>query len=310
MDHRNRQLARTLSKHDALITRYQAKALGLSAAEIHGYLARGTLQRVHRNVYRAPAAPETPRQRLRAACLATGTAGVASHTSAAWMWNMIDRAPDTPEISVNSSSLPLLKGVRVHRSRDLDHARTILRTGIPTTDPLRTLVDLGTVMAAPDLTDVLHRTLTTRLLTLQAVVAELNRLSRQGRPGVKRLRGVLTACGLAAAPHPSVLESMMLRLIIDHALPVPVIEMTAGPNGEYRLDFAYPLIKLAIEVDGYIWHFTPEQLRRDHRRRNRLVADGWQTLVFTWMDVTQRPHEVAAEIRAAMHRLGAPIVRA
>jgi hypothetical protein len=71
------------------------------------------------------------------------------------------------------------------------------------------------------------------------------------------------------------------------------------------VDFAYPLIKLAIEVDGYVWHFTPEQLRRDHRRRNRLLADGWQTLVFTWIDVTQHPHEVAAQIEAALHRLGA-----
>jgi hypothetical protein len=142
---------------------------------------------------------------------------VASHTSAAWLWNMIDRAPDMPEISVNSSSLPLLRGVRVHRSRDLDHSRTILRTGIPTTDPLRTLVDLGTVMAAPDLAPVLHRTLASRLHTPQAVVAELNRLSRQGRPGVKRLRGVVRDCGLVDAPHPSVLEAMTLRVIIDHA---------------------------------------------------------------------------------------------
>jgi hypothetical protein len=99
---------------------------------------------------------------------------------------------------------------------------------------------------------------------------------------------VITDCGLAAAPRPSVLETLMLRLMIAHALPVPAIEIVARPNGEYRLDFACPLIKLAIEVDGYIWHFTPEQLRRDHRRRNRLIAEGWQTLVFTWMDVTQR----------------------
>jgi very-short-patch-repair endonuclease len=97
----------------------------------------------------------------------------------------------------------------------------------------------------------------------------------------------------------------MLRVLVEHDLPRPAIEFVAGPRGEYRLDFAYPAVKLAIEVDGYIWHFTPEQQHRDHERRRRLFADGWTVLVFTWTDVTQRPQRVAAEIRAALISLGA-----
>jgi very-short-patch-repair endonuclease len=235
--------------------------------------------------------------------LAAGDSAVASHRSAAWLWKLVDRPAHPAEVTVPISGIRALPGVRVHRSRDLDPDRTIVRIGIPTTDPLRTLVDLGAVMAAPQLTDMLDRSLATRLVTLQGVVAEVDRLSRHGRPGVKRLRGVIKSRGLVGAPHPSVLESRMLRLLSKHQLPTPAIEITVGPEGQYRLDFAYPSVKLAIEVDGYVWHFTPEHQRRDNRRRNWLHANGWHTLIFTWIDVTYHPDEVAAAIQATLHTL-------
>jgi hypothetical protein len=180
-----------------------------------------------------------------------------------------------------------------------------MKAGIPTTDPVRTLIDLGAVVDATILTQALDRALAMRLVTVEAAVAEINRLSRQGRPGPKRLRQVIADRGHIGAPNPSVLESHMLRLMVKHNLPIPSIEVVVGPNGEYRLDFADVPIKLAIEVDGYAWHSNPEQLRRDHRRRNRLHAGGWHTLVFTWTDVTEHPDEVAAEIRAMRRNLGA-----
>ncbi len=264
-----REVAESIRSHDGLIARRQALALGLSAAQIQGYLDRGTWERVHREVYRATSAPRTDRQLLRAACWGAGDRAVASHASAAWLWDLRDRAPARPEITVPTSWAPDLKGVRVHRSRDLGRARTTVRTGIPVTDPVRTLVDCGGVMAGPELSDLLDRGLALRLVTLRSVLAELRRLSRPGRPGPARVRDVIAERGMTGAPHPSVLESRMLRIFLRHRLPVPAVEIVAGPDGEYRLDFAYPPVKLAIEVDGYVWHFTPEHQHRDHQRRNR-----------------------------------------
>ncbi len=288
-----------------MITRAEAVALGLSRSDIEGYLDRGTWERVHRNVYRLGGSPTNPRQNLRAACLAAGSDVVASHISAAWLWDLVERAPERPEITVPTTWRPELTGVKIHRSRDLDLSRTIIRSGIPTTDPLRTLVDLGAVMTPPELSDIIDRSLARRLVTLQGVVAEIDRLSRRGRPGLKHVRAIVQSRGLSGAPYPSVLESRMLRLLRQYRLPAPVIELTVGPEGQYRLDFAYPDIKLAIEVDGYVWHFTPEHQRRDNLRRNWLHANGWHTLTFTWTDVTQRPQRVAADIRAALASLGA-----
>ena len=53
-----------------------------------------------------------------------------------------------------------------------------------------------------------------------------------------------------------------------------------------------------IEVDGYAYHSSPEQLQRDNARRNALEVEGWQFLVYTWLDVTREPRRVAAEIAA------------
>jgi very-short-patch-repair endonuclease len=96
---------------------------------------------------------------------------------------------------------------------------------------------------------------------------------------------------------------MMQELMEGYQLPTADVQVNAGPDGEYRLDVAYVRIKFAVEVDGYCWHFTPEHQRRDHARRNKLVAGGWQFLVYTWLDLKRRPAEVAAQIVHMHERL-------
>jgi very-short-patch-repair endonuclease len=73
-----------------------------------------------------------------------------------------------------------------------------------------------------------------------------------------------------------------------------------GPDGEYRLDYAIPDAKVALEVDGYVWHFSPEHKRSDEARRRRLVLEGWRRLVYTWVDVMREPAGLAREYLAAI----------
>jgi very-short-patch-repair endonuclease len=61
---------------------------------------------------------------------------------------------------------------------------------------------------------------------------------------------------------------------------------------------------IAIEVDGWNTHGTPRALDSDLDRQNGLVLRGWRVLRFTWKQVTQRPDEVAATIRAALRASG------
>jgi very-short-patch-repair endonuclease len=53
----------------------------------------------------------------------------------------------------------------------------------------------------------------------------------------------------------------------------------------WRLDFAWPAQKVAVEIDGGTWvrgaHNRPVRIAQDHEKRNALVLMGWRVLTFT-----------------------------
>ena len=64
----------------------------------------------------------------------------------------------------------------------------------------------------------------------------------------------------------------------------------------YRLDFAWPNQKLAVEVDGHDYHKTKEQRSYDAQRDRDLLRLGWTTVRFTGSDVFRNADGVAKEI--------------
>ena len=63
-----------------------------------------------------------------------------------------------------------------------------------------------------------------------------------------------------------------------------------------EVDFAYPEIRVAIEVDGWSVHGTPEAMSADFVRQNMLLRLGWTVIRFTWAQVMREPGYVASEI--------------
>jgi hypothetical protein len=303
------QLNSWFRAHDNLITRTRATAIGLTKDEIHGFLARNEWERLHPSIFRDASSPRSHRQLLVAALLAAGHGAVASHQSAACIWGLVSEPPVEPEVTVPERWGRKLKGVKVHRSPGPDQPKAVLHDGIWVTTPLRALADMAGSADVSVLKDAIDRGATTRLFTPKAMVAELQRRARQGRPGIAKLREALTERGVIGAPRPSVLERMMYDLMTRFNLPSADIEVEVGPDGEYRLDIAYVGIKFSIEVDGYIWHITPEHQQWDHSRRNKLETDGWHNLIYTYLDVARRPEYVAAEIMRMYRRLMAAVPR-
>jgi hypothetical protein len=297
----DKKLRDWLRTHHGVIGQSEARQLGATEGLVRAKLAMGEWEEVHRSVYRDAASAKTDHQRLRAACVLTAPVGVASHRSAAWLWGMRDRPPGTPELTVPHGCHhgERTKGVVVHRSRDLDRSSVRQWEGLPVTTPLRTLVDLGALVTPQQLADAVDRALAKQLITIPRLLDEVNRLGRRGRRGAGALRQLLKDRGFIGVPHPSVLESKALRIFGRYRLPIPECELVVGPDGEYRLDFAYPAIKLAIEVDGYVWHFSPAHKERDETRRNAITLSGWTILVYSWPRITQDPVGVAAEIAEA-----------
>ena len=70
---------------------------------------------------------------------------------------------------------------------------------------------------------------------------------------------------------------------------------------KFRIDFAFPMEKVAIEFDGYRYHgFSKKGFKQGLERQNILVAHGWRVLRYTLTDVRDRLDDVMTEIGAAL----------
>ncbi len=299
-----RELRARFRAQHGLITRLDMRLLGLTVAEERQRRATGEWERAGPGVLRVAASPRTAQQELLAACFACGPVAVASHQSAAWMWGLLDRVPDRHAVTVARTGRTRLPRTDVHRPVDYP-AHVVVLQNIPCTNPLRTLVDLAAASPADSLDAAVDRALAKRLLTVEAIVAELDRLARQGRTGVVALRDSLSRRGLVGAPHPSVLESRVLRLLHQHGIRPLACEVKMGPGGRYRVDVLLAP-RVVMEVDGHAYHADPEQVAEDKRRRTRLRLDGMIVLDYTWRDVVYDPRRVIQDGFEAMAVASAP----
>lgn len=293
------------ARQHGLVTRHQLTESGMRPSTITDWARRGQLRRVRPGVFATPGSNPTDLQRLMAVVLAAGDGAVASHRAAAWLWDLVDDL--TFEITVPRARRLRPEGATVHRPLDDHVARRSIRFGVPVTNPLRTLCDLGSVVSADELSLAVERALTTRLVSVKGLRREATESAAQGRRGPRALIDVLEARALTDRPPDSVFESRVAAFFRRHRLPRPVYQYTVRRSGRFlaRVDFAYPEWLLAIEFDGHDAHRTPAQLQRDLTRQNLLVTAGWTILRFTWADVVERPEVVAATIRAQLANLGA-----
>jgi very-short-patch-repair endonuclease len=173
-----------------------------------------------------------------------------------------------------------------------------VRDRVPVTSPARTLVDLAGMLDEESLEavveDFFHRGVTTPL----AVQRCLDASGGTGRPGSHLLRALLA--DRDEAPLELKLEVKLWRLLRKAGMrPVRQFEVRCGGN-TYRLDFAWPKLKVAVEGDGYAAHGGRTAFVRDRRRLAALVAAGWMIVPVTWDDVTTRAGAVVETIRAAL----------
>lgn len=294
-------VAAITARQHGLVERSQAVAAGVSARDLER-LCPVHLERVHPAVYRLAGSPPSRDQRLLAACLAAGPDAAVSHRSAAASWALVDGEADRIELVTPRRRSLDLRHVMVHRSLDLRAEHVSRRNGVPTTHPMRTLVDLGAVVSRRAVADALERALVARLCSVAAVEAMVFDVSQRGRNGVGVLRRIVDDRALRAASPDGLLEPRMARLFVRFELPAPTYQFVVTDGGVFvaRVDFAYPELRIAIEVDGFAVHGAPDAMAADFVRQNRLLALGWTVLRFTWHQVVREPAKVAAAIRAVL----------
>jgi very-short-patch-repair endonuclease len=264
---------------------------------------------VHPGVARLVGTAQSGEQKIMAAVLAAGPGALASHRSAAHLHGVPSMHPPPVDIIVparppsrhgpRGKSVAGLDGVFTHRPRDLARTAPHRIDGIPCTNILRTLVDLGAV-AAPAVSGAVGHALTNDLASLAAIETALVAHAERGRHGVTALRRAIDDWALDAKPADSVLEPAMSRLISRYGL--PPVEFHARVGGR-EVDFWVIGTPIVLECDGWRYHGkNRSQFERDRSDDAEFAAHGWIVLRFTYRKITTRPSEVARQIRQTIER--------
>lgn len=268
----------------------QAREAGLSQDAVDRRVARGRWERLHPGVYLAADHPYTDEVRLRAAALWAGKDAVPHGVAAAWWHELGPRLPDTVEVTVPRRRNPGRRpGVSVRR-RDLPYpdlvgVRDLWVTALPLT-VLEAAISLG-----PEGSALLDGALQRRVRFPAVYRAHSRNLGRQGSAAAGRL---LTVSADRAASHA---ERLLVKLL--RGAGITGWEQNHPVLG-YLIDLAFPAHRVAVEVDGWAWHMTPDRFIRDRQRQNAVVNLGWTVLRFTWHDLVGRPARVVDDIRAAL----------
>ena len=239
-----------------------------------------------------------------AATLAAGHSACASHLTAASLWRLECSYAKHIDVSVADRRDVHLGSVVVHRPRRLDTKDRTRIGAIPVTTPTRTLLDIAAVLESSELEVALDDALRRRLVRLRPLLRRATATAPQGRRGIPKLRRLL-AERTADVQSESALETRFLQLLRRSQLPklTPQYTVTRG-DGSFvaRVDFAYPNMRIAIEIDGYAFHEGRQRWDRDRARQNDLIDEGWTVLRFTKTDIEHRPDSVIASIRRAIDR--------
>ncbi|MFT4262195.1 MAG: type IV toxin-antitoxin system AbiEi family antitoxin domain-containing protein [Nocardioides sp.] len=278
---------------------------GWKRNDIRDACGTGVLRRVVRGVYVPVGLEDTLDLRARSIAKVVGPSHVLIDRSAAWLHGVstLTLAETETLAPIETAALrgrnPTDRRDVVGRSRDLGVDDVMVVAGVRVTTPLRTALDLGCELrrreAMAGMNDLarLHR------FTSLDLAAELPRF--KGRRGVVQLKDLVP---LVRHVMESPRESWTWLAIADAGLPLPECQLWVDVDGvpTYRLDFGYPVQKVAVEYDGVAAHLAaPEQRRHDEERRRRLQLLGWTVIVVRSGDFTGRSLDRwLDELRAAL----------
>ncbi|HEV3472610.1 MAG TPA: hypothetical protein VG408_05315 [Actinomycetota bacterium] len=153
------------------------------------------------------------------------------------------------------------------------------------TAPARTLLDIANTASRSDLESALDHCLRLRLTTFLELGCLLG-TARRGVPGAKALRRAVEERNDDKPIPESVLESRLWRPLQAAGGPAPERQYPVHYGGtRYRLDFAFPHAKIAIEAQSFMWHNDRSSWEKDLEKSNALVALGWKLIQVTWDDL-------------------------
>ncbi len=188
----------------------------------------------------------------------------------------------------------------IHTTIDLDPIDRETCRGLAVTAPARTIIDLIRFEPASRVTAAIDSALRDGLTTETHLHSRIAKLRTKGRHGMPELLRILEGSEITRGGH-SWLERRFLELAGEAGLPRPDTQQVLTRAGDrlVRVDFRFPNTRVVVEVLGYRFHRTQEQMQRDAERMNRLLLDGYVVLQFTYLHVTESPEWMIDQVREA-----------
>jgi predicted transcriptional regulator of viral defense system len=303
MEASHRPLAELATRQHGVVSTRQLAELGYgrnSASKAHGV---GRLHRVCRGVYAVGHEDLTWEGRCMAAVLAAAPARVAkghqpivaSHRSAAWLWDVLRYRPQTIEVTApkpRRSKRPYV----VHHSVLLRSERA-LRDGIPVTALARTYLDLAATEQMRTLERMLARADDLGSFDLGPIEEVLARCP--AHPGAPRLRAALAIYDETPVFTRSALERRFLEVVRDAGIPEPAMNsFVAG----HEIDAYWEAERFGVELDVFETHGGRLSFEEDRVRDDRLLLARIETTRVTGPRLDREPGAVVDSLRRHLAR--------
>jgi hypothetical protein len=294
-------LVSTARAQYGVFTRQQAVAAGVKPRTIEKRVERGLYERLFPGVFAIGGAPEGWHRSVLAAVFAATDPAAASHRTAAYLWGMSDRLPDTIEVVSRRHKRVRRHHHQIRESKDLRSSDIVLVDGIPTTAAVRTIVDLGASVPPWLVERCLDTGLRKKLFDIWEVQRFIMRVARKGRNGIGTIRPLVEERLTWEGITESDLEDLLRRVVASTPYPMPETQLVLSEaDGSFvgRFDFAYPTRLSLIETDSEGYHMDPVSFQRDREKQNRAHALGWTVYRVTWRQLVDDPDSVRALISA------------
>lgn len=286
--------------HHGVFTARDALEVGVTKRRLQTMVARGWCERLARGVYRVSGSPVTAEQAL-AAAVAQREGSVLSHQAAAWVWSLPGFRSAAAVITVERRGNQRHDHGWVRTTGWLPPAHTTMARSLPVTTVARTIFDIAGIAPVGRTSRALDHAVSRRLCTLEEVRDVHELMARRGRRGTVVLRTLLDERSAGWVPPSSELERRARAVFRAGGLPEPEYEVDLGDDSWIgRVDCLWREARLVVELDGRAYHDGRTARDADRRRDNRLMAQGWRVLRFTWDDLAERPDEVVRLIRRAL----------
>lgn len=267
-------------------------------------IASGQLAPLWRGVLVDPARILDPLTRAAAACIVVGPTAALWGLTALRLYGCAAAETSTvhlitPYIRWSRSNEEL----RVHQGRvPADSVRTVedlpvVAPDLATSDVLCT-APRRLALACADQAVALQPALERRRFVEQVAERLANRADRRG---TRRAYGLLELVDGGAESPP---ESSLRLLVVDAGFPVPHVQheiRTLDGVVLWRLDMAWPDVRIGLEYDGFAAH--AERAERDAARDEDLARRGWLIVHATAADLRD-PRRLLRELGAAFRERG------